>query len=316
MQHGPEQWLSFMKNSGGTMEFIEAKTLLRKVNFDPSFWFGIQYIMNLYKGCNHGCVYCDSRSDKYYIKDFDKVRGKNNIDNILNKELNRLSPGMVDIGAMSDTYNSFESKYELTKRALEAIDKHGFGISIATKSNLIIRDKLLLASIARNHSANIKMSITSCDDLLSKQLEPHASPTTKRMDAIRELSNAGIYTGVLITPVIPFITDTKENIETIISMAAANGAKFIYTKLGMTMRSGQREYFYHFLKDHYPELIQKYRNVYGYRYSCEALNIEELKDILISQCKKYGLKYEMNDIIKENKVKNQFQQLSLFDSSH
>lgn len=288
------------------MEFIEAKTLLRKVNFDPSFWFGIQYILNLYKGCNHGCIYCDSRSDKYYIKDFDKVRGKNNIDIILNKELRRLSSGVVDIGAMSDTYNTFESKYELTKRALEAIEKHGFGISIATKSNLIIRDKLLLSSIARNHSANIKMSITSYDDLLSKLLEPHAPSTKKRMNAIRALSNEGIYTGVLITPVIPFITDTKENIEKIISMAAENGAKFIYTKFGMTMRPGQREYFYNFLVDHYPELLQKYRNLYGYQYSCEALNIEELKDTLISQCKKYGLKFEMNDIMEEIKSRISF----------
>lgn len=298
------------------MEFIEAKTLLRKVNFDPNFWFGINYIMNLYKGCNHGCVYCDSRSDKYYIKDFDVIRGKKNIDYILKKELSRVSTGVIDIGAMSDTYNVLEGKYELTKSALGLIDIFGFGVSITSKSNLIVRDKLILSSISRNHSANIKISITSCDDSLAKRLEPFAPSTTDRMDTIRELSSAGIYTGVLITPVIPFITDSKENIESIISRAAENGARFIYTKFGMTMRPGQREHYYSFLAEHYPKILQKYRNVYGYQYNCEAQNMEELKDTLISQCMKYGLKYEMNDIIEENSIKNQFQQISLFDNNH
>lgn len=294
------------------MEWIEAKSLLSKVSFNGELWFGIDYIMNLYKGCNHRCIYCDSRSDKYFIESFDRVRGKNNIDGLLYFELKKNKTGVINFGAMSDAYNSEELRTGLTRKALEKIAEFGYGISIETKSNQIVRDINVIRQIQENHSASIKLSITTADDSLARLIEPGVCVSSKRFEAIRQLSEAGIYSGVLLTPVLPYITDTVENIATLVRMASESGAAFIYAEFGMTMRRGQREHYFEALDQHFPGLKIKYQRNYGDNYGCEAKNSKELAKVFAENCEKYGLLYKMADIVEATPRKQAIQQLSLF----
>ena len=197
------------------MEFMEAKTILSRVAHSEE-WFGIDYNMNLYKGCCHKCIYCDSRSNCYNIKDFDRVRSKKNVIELLNKELkSKRKKGVIGIGAMSDTYNPFEKKYEITKKALELISYYNFGVSIETKSNLIVRDIDIFKEIQKDADVILKFTITSADDNLSKIIEPNVCVSSERLKAMKQLSNNGLFVGTLLTPIIPFITDIEENIRDI-----------------------------------------------------------------------------------------------------
>ena len=174
------------------MEFIKAKTILTKVK-NGEQWYGIDYNMNLYRGCTHGCIYCDSRSNCYHIENFDLVRGKENALNILEQELvKKRVKGVIGIGAMSDTYNPQEIKYEQTRNALKLILKYGYGVSIDTKSDLILRDMDLLKEINKQNNVIIKFTITTPNDDLSKVIEPNVCVSSKRFKAIKELTNNGI----------------------------------------------------------------------------------------------------------------------------
>lgn len=173
------------------MEFIKAKTILTKVKYGAD-WYGIDYNMNLYKGCTHGCIYCDSRSNCYHIDNFDIVRGKENALYILEKELSKKSRGIIGIGAMSDTYNPLEQQYEQTRKALELIAKYGFGVSIDTKSDLILRDIELLEKINLNNNVIVKFTITTPNDELSKIIEPNVCVSSRRLKAIKILNDNGI----------------------------------------------------------------------------------------------------------------------------
>lgn len=167
------------------MEFIKAKTIMTKVK-DGEYWYGIDYNMNLYRGCSHGCIYCDSRSNCYHIDNFDVVRGKENALYILEKELSKKKElGVIGIGAMSDTYNHVDKKYEQTRGALKLIAKYGFGVSIDTKSDLILRDIDLLKEINAKNNVIIKFTITTPNDDLSLLLEPRVVPSSKRLQAIK-----------------------------------------------------------------------------------------------------------------------------------
>lgn len=296
------------------MDFIEAKTLLRKVKFEKTKWFGIDYIMNLYKGCNHGCIYCDSRSKRYFIEDFDKVRGKFGVETILSKELRRYKRGIIDIGAMSDTYNPFEKRYCLTRNALKIIHDYSFGVSITTKSNLIERDVDILEAIGKRYAVNVKFSITSADDRMASVIEPNVVPTSERLKVMKRLSEKGIFVGVLITPILPFLTDDINNIKSIVQLAHEYGAKFVYTKYGMTMSDGQREYYLKKLDDKFKGISRKYQYFYGKQHSCLSRNYNVLQEVFVDECNKYGLLYKMGDIIRSNKICNLYEQLSLFDS--
>ena len=222
------------------MEYIEAKTMLTKCR--DSSWFGTNYNMNIYKGCCHGCIYCDSRSECYRIEEFDKVRAKKDSLLLLRNELQRkIRTGIIGFGAMSDPYNPFEQELELTRHSLELVDAYGFGAAIATKSPLITRDTDILQSIAEHSPVICKITVTAADDELSKKVEPNASPSSKRMNAIKQLSESGIFSGILLMPVLPFIEDNEKNITAIVDMAADSGAKFIYPAFGMTLRGNQRK---------------------------------------------------------------------------
>ena len=291
---------------------INAKTILTK-NKNPDSWFGNDYNMNLYRGCCHGCIYCDSRSDCYHIDYFDQVRVKKDACLLLEKELmSKRIKGVVGIGAMSDTYNPFERKLELTRNALILIDRYGFGVSLETKSGLIVRDIDLFKRISLHSDVILKMTITCANDELSKIIEPHVCVSSKRLDAIRQLSEAGLFCGVLMTPLLPFINDTEENIKDIVRLSYESGAKFVYTYFGVTLRENQRDYYYEQLDKHFPGIKEKYIKRYGQRYNCQSKNIQRLRYVFIQECHKYGLLYKMEDIIKAYKKQKKVEQLSLF----
>lgn len=295
------------------MEFIKAKTILSKVKYGNS-WYGIDYNMNLYKGCSHGCIYCDSRSNCYHIDNFDIVRGKENAMVILEQELSKKrEKGIIGIGAMSDPYNPKELKYEQTRKSLKLISKYGFGISIDTKSNLILRDIDLLKEINSKNDVIIKFTITTSKDELSKIIEPNVCVSSKRLQAIKTLSDNGIFVGIMMNPVLPFITDSEENIKALVKLASQYGTRFIHTYMGMTLRENQRDYYFDKLDQHFIGLKEKYIKYYKERYDCTVLNNKKLYKVFTDECKKYGILYDMNDIIKAYKhTKKSIEQISLF----
>lgn len=296
------------------LEEIEAKSILQKVKYDSAQWFGIDYNINLYKGCCHGCIYCDSRSECYRIDNFDKVRIKANALEILQIELHKKRvKGVIGLGAMSDTYNPFEGKVCATRNALKLIETYGFGVSIDTKGTLVTRDIDYFQRIAAKHSAIVKVTITTADDQLSRIIEPHAPKSSERFKAVKELSDAGIYSGILLMPVLPFVNDTAENIRQIVELAAQNGAKFIYGMFGVTMRGEQREYLLDKLKAFAPELPGKYIETYGNQYVCNSPHTKECWALFKTLCDKYGILYRMKDIIKGYQREETYTQINLFD---
>lgn len=295
------------------MEFIKTKTILSKVK-NGNLWYGVDYNMNLYKGCSHGCIYCDSRSNCYHIENFDRVRGKDNALAILEHELSKKSEkGVIGIGSMSDTYNPLELKYEQTRGALKLILKYGYGVSVDTKSNLILRDIDLLKEINSKNNVIIKFTITTPHDTLSKMIEPNVCVSSERLKAVKELSDNGIFVGIMMNPSLPFITDREEDIKLLVRLAYQSGAKFIHTYLEMTLRENQRDYYYEKLDELFPGLKQKYIKYYGERYECIVPNAKRLYKIFTEECEKYGILYKMYDIIKAYKkeIKTN-EQLSLF----
>lgn len=297
------------------MEFIDAKSILSGYS-DKNSWFGLNYNLNLYKGCCHGCIYCDSRSECYGIKDFDRVRAKDKALEILNKELKgKRKKGVIGIGAMSDTYNPFEEKLCITRGALELVDRYGFGIGIATKSDLVVRDIDILKNISLHSPVLIKVTITTFDDELCKRIEPNVVPSSKRFEGIRKLTENGIYTGVLLMPILPFINDNPENIRNIVRKSKEVGAKFIFAYgMGVTLRGNQREHYYKKLVEIFPEerLVKKYMDTYGENYECSSKNHKYLWNIFKEECEKVGMIYRMKDIIKDYKKHYESTQISLF----
>lgn len=295
------------------MEYIKAKTILTKAKYG-SDWYGIDYNMNLYKGCPHRCIYCDSRSSCYYIDDFDVPRGKENALGILERELSgKREKGVIGIGAMSDTYNPCETKYEETRGALKLILKYGFGVSIDTKSDLILRDIDLLKEINSKNSVIVKFTITTPDDELCSLIEPNVTVSSKRFQAIKTLNENGIFTGIMMNPVLPFITDNEDDIKRLVKLASESGAKFIHTYMGVTLRNNQRDYYFAELDKKFPGLKEKYIRYYGERYNCVVPNYRELYKVFVRECDKYGILYNMKDIIKAYKKETKSdEQMTLF----
>lgn len=296
------------------MDFVPAKTILTKTK-DGNEWYGIDFNMNLYRGCSHGCIYCDSRSNCYHIDEFDIVKGKENSLLILEKELsNQKKTGVVGIGAMSDTYNPQEIKYEQTRGALKLLLKYGFGVSIDTKSDLILRDIDILKEINKKNNCIVKFTITTPSDELSHIIEPHVCVSSRRLKAIKELNENGIYTGIMLNPILPFITDNENDIKELVKLAYEHQAKFIHTYMGMTLRENQRDYYYEKLDEYYPGLKEKYITTYKDNYICNPTNSRKLYQVFIKECEKYGILYKMEDIIADYKKNNKLdEQISLFD---
>jgi len=271
---------------------ITAKTILNYVK-QPDTWFGLRYNLNLYRGCQHQCIYCDSRSDCYQIENFADILVKVNAIEILQDELPRKrKKGTIGFGSMNDPYMPIEKERELTRKALEVIKKNSFPVHILTKSTLVLRDIDILRKIAKQYAA-VSFTITTADDELCKKLEPGAPVASERFSAIKELSDKGIYTGVMMMPILPFIEDTKENVEALVSQAAVSGASYILPWFGMSLRSRQREYFYAKLDKLFPGIRRKYEIRYGEQYQCAVPNAQELYKLFDELCKKYGITKKM-----------------------
>lgn len=297
------------------MEYIPAKTIVTRSK-NPGAWFGTEYNMNIYKGCCHGCIYCDSRSECYQIDRFDTVRAKEDALRIIRDDLRRkVKTGVVATGAMSDPYNPFEQKLMLTRHALELCDAFGFGAAVATKSTLITRDIDLLESIKEHSPVLCKVTITTADDELASKIEPGAPSSSERFEAVRKLSEHGIFAGILLMPVLPFLEDTPENILSIIQKAKECGARFIYPAFGVTLRANQRIWYYDRLRELFPGegLPEKYDKTYGNNYECRSRNARKLWTLFEKECTENHIYYKMKDIIYAYKHQYLTEQLSLFD---
>ncbi len=295
------------------MKTIPAKTILQKNK--STEWFGTDYNMNLYRGCCHGCIYCDSRSDCYRVENFSSVRAKENCLRILRDELQRkVRTGVVGTGAMSDPYNPFEKKEQLTRHALELIDAFGFGAVVLTKSALIERDSDVLLSIAEHSPVLCQVTVTAADDRLSELIEPNVSKTSERLDAIAKMSDKGLHTGIVMNPILPFIEDSEENILSIVRMARECGARSVYPMFGVTLRSGNREYFYSELEKRFQGsgLAERYSKTYGDRYMCSSPKAKRLWAVFAEECEKLGILYKMQDIISAYKLGYGESQLTFF----
>lgn len=295
------------------MEYIPAKTIVTKTKA-PSKWFGIDYNMNIYKGCCHGCIYCDSRSDCYGVDRFDQVRAKENALEIIRNDLRRKTRrGVVGTGAMSDPYNPFERKLKLSRHALELCDAFEFGAAIATKSSLLERDIDVLQSIAEHSPVLLKITVTTAEDDLAAKIEPRVSRPSDRFGTMKKLSAAGLYTGILLMPVLPFIEDNRDNIGEIIRRAEEAGARFIYPAFGMTLRGNQRVWYYQKLDELFPGegLIEAYQKKYGEYYECISPNARNLWEYFSEECRKRQIVYRMEDIISQYKRPYKVTQMTL-----
>ncbi len=295
------------------MKMIEAKTILSKVNYGNT-WYGIDYCINLYRGCSHGCIYCDSRSSCYHIDHFNIVRGKINAIQILGRELSKVrKKGVIGIGSMSDPYNPNEKEFQQTREALKLIAKYGFGVSIDTKSNMILRDIDKLKEIRKRNNVIVKFTITTPKDELSRIIEPNVCPSSMRFSALKSLTDNGIFAGITLTPVLPYITDSEEDIKELIRLASASGARFIYTDMGMTLRQNQRDDYFNELNRSFIGLKSKYIKRYGNRYFCPVPNAKRLYKVFTEECEKYGILYKMEDIINAYKKESpKIEQITLF----
>jgi len=295
------------------LEYIPAKTIVSS-RYEGG-WFGSNYTMNLYKGCCHGCIYCDSRSECYQIRDFDRVKAKENALEIIARDLRgKRQKGMVITGAMSDPYNPFEETLCLTRGALELLDQYGFGAAIDTKSPLVTRDTDILKRIQRHSPVSVSITITTAEDDLCRKVERHVAVSSRRFEALEELSRQGIPCGILLMPLLPFINDTEKNVRAIVRKAKGAGAKWIfaYPGMGVTLRQNQRVYFYDRLDESFPGLREKYLQVYGDQYECVSPRSKELWQELIHACDENGLLYRMEDISLFLHAPYRVQQMSLF----
>lgn len=276
------------------MRYIETKSILSKLK-EKDTWFGITYNMNLYRGCQHGCIYCDTRSECYKVGDISQILVKQNALDLLSNELysKRNKKATIGTGSMNDPYMQIENKLRLTRRALQTILKAKFPIHVITKSNLVERDIDLIQDISETYAA-VSFTITTADDSLSKKLEPYAPPTSQRFKAMKLLASKGIYTGVTLMPILPFINDTKENIESIMYQAKESGASYAIPMFGVTLRKGSREYFYKALDKNFAGIREQYQSKFGYRYGCFSPNYNVLNDKFNELCIELKIKDHMN----------------------
>lgn len=269
---------------------IYAKTLLAHIRH-PDPWFGIKYNMNLYRGCEHQCIYCDSRSECYQIEDFRDVLVKVNALQLLERELPRKRvKGMVGTGSMNDPYTPVEAQRNMTGQALEIIARHGFPVHIITKSDMVLKDLETLCAINARTRAVVSFTVTAADDALSRIVEPGAPPTSARLAALKVLAEHGIYTGVTMMPILPFIEDTEENVTAIVAAAHAAGARYILPGFGMTLRDRQRAWYYDQLDRHFPGLRARYERTFGDRYSAPCRNVRRLEALFDGLCRQYGIR--------------------------
>lgn len=295
------------------IQTIPAKTIVN-VSKAPSTWFDCEYSMNIYRGCSHGCIYCDSRSSCFGNTEFDKIRLKENALEIIRNDLRRkVKPGVISTGAMSDMYNPLERKLLVFRHALELISAYNFGICVLTKSSLISRDIDILQEITKHSPVIAGISLSTSNDDICTKVEPNVENASSRFLVLQKLSENGIYSGVMLLPILPFISDTEQNIKDVVRKASNAGAKFIYTYLGMTLRQGSREYYYEKLDKSFVGVKEKYQKKYGNRYTVLPANHKKLWDLFTNECEKANIIYDMKAIASQYRKGYNISQLQLHD---
>ena len=272
--------------------------------------------LNLFRGCTHGCIYCDSRSDCYQMDHpFEDIEIKANALEIFEQELQRRQkPCMIGTGAMTDPYIQLEPRLQITRGALELIEKYEFGVAIQTKSARILRDLDLLTAINKKTKAVVQMTLTTYDEDLCKILEPYVSTTKERFETLMHFKTVEIPSVVWLSPILPFINDSKENLEGILEYCIQAGVKGILCfGFGVTLRAGNRDFFYQQLDKHFPGMKQKYRLAFGENYVCTSPNNDDLMAIFKNTCQKHGILYQTEDIFRYlHTFEDKREQLSLF----
>ena len=256
------------------MHYVSSKSILSKNNG-----------MNLYRGCSHGCIYCDSRSKVYGMKhEFEDIEVKENALQLLKRELIKRPKSMIGTGAMTDPYIPLENRLKFVRKSLELIDRYGFGFTCITKSDLLLRDLDLLKKINSNTKAVVQMTLTTADDELCSILEPNVCNTSRRIEVLNILKDEGIPTVVWLCPILPYINDTTENINSILdSCIDADVKGIICYGIGLTLREGNREYFYEKLDHHFPGLKDRYVKEFGNSCSIPSPNSEELMNLFFKR---------------------------------
>ena len=289
------------------MHFVDAKGILSSQNG-----------MNLYRGCTHGCIYCDSRSECYQMKhDFEDIEVKQNAPELLERALrSKRKKCMIGTGAMCDPYMHCEEQLGLTRKCLSLIDEYGFGVAIQTKSDRILRDLDLLTSINRKAKCVVQMTLTTYDEDLCRIVEPKVCTTKRRYEVLQIMRENGIPTVVWLSPILPYINDTRENIEGILEYCRAAGVYgIICFDMGLTLRQGDREYFYAALDRHFPGLHEKYHRKFGYAYEIPSDRSGELMQYFRSFCREnhiVGDGDKVFEYLREFPVDKGYEQLSLF----
>jgi DNA repair photolyase len=266
------------------MHFVEAKGILTGS--------GGHYGMNIYRGCSHGCIYCDSRSKCYqFTHPFEDIEVKQNAPELLEMALkSKRKKCMIGTGSMSDPYMHCEEKLRLTRRCLEIIQKYGFGAAIQTKSDRVLQDIDLLDEINRSAKCVVQITLTTYDDYLCSILEPNVCNTKRRIEVLEKMQKRGIPTIVWLTPILPFINDNEDNVTSIMSECARTGVKGVIDfGMGLTLREGDREYYYAALDKHFPGLKQRYIRTYRNSYELPSPNAKELTAIYKRICKENGI---------------------------
>lgn len=272
------------------MHYIKAKSILSSGNG-----------MNLYRGCQHGCIYCDARSHCYGMDHaFEDIAVKENGLQLLEAALKaKRRPCMIGTGAMSDPYTPVESDLKITRKSLELIDRYGFGVAIQTKSHRILRDLDVLERINRRTKAVVQMTLTTLDEDLCRILEPNVSTTRQRYEALKQFQAAGIPTVVWLCPILPFLNDTEENILGILELCRDAGVKGVLNfGMGLTLREGNREYFYRQLDRHFPGLKEQYIRTYGNAYEIPSPNSRSLLKCYRDTCEKYDIRHGTDHIFR------------------
>ena len=287
------------------MHTVQAKSILTR-------WNG----MNVYRGCAHGCVYCDSRSTCYrFTHPFEDIEVKENAPELLEQILrSRRKKFVVGSGSMADPYQPCERELLLTRRCLELIERYGFGATVITKSDLVLRDLELFAAIHDKAKAVLQMTLTVADDKLSRILEPRVCTTSRRYEVLKAFQARGVPTVVWMTPILPGLTDTEENVRAILDWCVDAGVKGIVCfDMGMTLRDGCREYYYRALDQHFPGLSQYYRRRYGSAYNVRSEHSAALMALFHETCEAHGILHDPEECFRYiARLPRWEEQLSLF----
>ena len=273
--------------------------------------------MNIYRGCQHGCIYCDARSKCYQMNHrFEDIEVKENAPELLENALKRKRRKcMIGTGAMSDPYIPLEKELKLTRRCLEIINRYGFGVTVQTKSASVMRDIDLFTKINDKSKAVLQMTLTTADESLCRIIEPNVSVTKERFETLKAFHENGIPCVVWFSPFLPFINDTKENIDGLLKYCIdARVRGIICFGIGLTLRDGDREYFYSRLDKHFPNMKERYIYTYGNSYQLTSSNNNVLMNRISEVCRNHGIMFGVENVFSYlHKFESKAEQLSLFD---